>query len=291
MTKRLIGLVLVLMALCIVTTAQAGNANVARKQIESSLLVTGTITVAPDGSVLTHTLDPTDALGGELSKFVDGSIEKWHFHPVVVDGKVVTAKVPMSLRLVARPADDGNMNVTIASTYFGRREELPATSDVQRRARLAPPQYPQGALSVGGKGTVYLILQVGRDGSVMNVGAEQVNLKVLGTDEQMAALRKQFTEASVLVAKRWRFVPPTTTAAANEDSWLVRVPVSFVLGSEKAAKRLKVGSWDSYVPGPRNMDMPWAHEQLRTAGSPDALPENGVYPLLQGAELLPSPAA
>ncbi|MEO6383641.1 MAG: energy transducer TonB [Thermomonas sp.] len=290
MTKRKIGLALVLVALCMGVTAQAGNALAARKQVESSLLVQGTITIAPDGSVIAHTLDSTEALGDVLSKFVGGSLEKWHFKPVSVDGKVVTAKVPMSLRLVAKPTDDGNMNVTIASTYFGRREGLPATADVQRRARNAPPQYPKDAQRMGGMGTVYLIVQVGRNGSVLNVAAEQVNLKVLGTASEMSALRKQFTDATVRAARRWTFVPPTTSNAANEASWLVRVPVEFVLWGEQG-KRAKAGQWDSYVPGPRNKDMPWAHEQLETAGSPDALSDGGVYSLEQGATLLNPPAA
>ncbi len=290
MSKPKIGLALLLAMLCLSVTAQAGNVLAVRKQVESSLLVSGLITIAPDGSVVAHTLDSTDALGAALTKFVDGSLETWHFKPVIVDGKVVTAKVPMSLRLVAKPMDDGNMSVTIASTYFGRREELPATADV-RKAKWTPPQYPQGALRVGGKGTVYLIVQVGRDGAVINVDAEQVNLKVLGTDREMDDLRKQFADSAVRAAKHWRFVPPTTSVAANEASWLVRIPVSFVLSWEKGAKRQKAGTWDSYVPGPRNMDMPWAREELQAAGGPDAVSEGGVYPLEQGATLINPPAA
>lgn len=290
MSKQKIGLALLLVALCLGVTAQAGNTLAARKQVESSLLVRGTITIAPDGSVIAHTLDSTEALGDVLSKFVGGSLETWHFKPVIVDGKVVTAKVPMSLRLVAKPMDDGNTKVTITSTYFGRREELPATADVQRRARLAPPQYPKGALQMGGKGTVYLIVQVGRDGSVLNVGAEQVNLKVLGSAAEMSSLRKQFSDAAIRAARRWTFVPPTTSVAANEASWLVRVPVEFRLWGDEA-KQAKAGGWDSYVPGPRNKDMPWAHEQLKTVGSPDALSDGGVYSLEQGATLLNPPAA
>ena len=153
MSKRMIGLALLLSVLCVGVTAQAGNTRAARKHVESSLLVKGTITIAPDGSVLTHTLDSTDALGVELTKFVDGSIDKWRFEPVVVDGKVVTAKVPMSLRLVAKPTDDGNMSVAISNTHFGKRTDA-AKSDNVHSENLAPPAYPMAALRSGGKGTV-----------------------------------------------------------------------------------------------------------------------------------------
>lgn len=288
MSKRMVGLALLLTALCMGVAAQAGNTLAARKQVESSLLLKGTITIARDGSVLSHTLDSTEELGDKLTKFVDGSIDKWHFEPVEVDGHAVIATVPMSLRLIAKPTNDGNMSVAITSTHFGNSEGAHPSGGVARRDRLVPPEYPEAALRVGGKGEVYLIAQVGRDGSVINVDAEQVNLRVIGTERDMAMMRKLFTDAAVKAARRWTFTPPTTGVSANKDSWLVRVPVVFVIGS-KGTQAIKQGQWDSYVPGPRNMHMPWAQEQLRTAGSPDALPEGGVYPLEQGAKLLPAP--
>lgn len=288
MMKRMIGLALLMAALCIGMTAHADNASEVRKKIESSLLVSGTITISPNGSVVAYTLDSTDALGDVLRAFVEGTIQQWRFEPVHVDGKVVTAKMPMSLRLKATPQDDGTTSVTIASTHFGSERDVPANEDV-RSSKLTPPKYPDAALSLGAKGTVYLIVQVGRNGAVVNVAAEQVNLRVVGTEEEMAAVREQFTDAAVRAAKRWKFKPPTAGVIANKDTWLVRVPVDFVLWGNRP-QQAKAAQWDSYVPGPRNFDMPWAEEDLQAAGSPDALSEGGIYPLQQGAKLLPSPA-
>lgn len=288
MALRMIGLALVLAALWVGTTAHAGNMRNARKQVESSLLVSGTITIAPDGSVKAHALEPSAPLGDTLTAFLDNAIGRWRFEPVVVDGSVVTAKVPMSLRLIAQPADDGKVNISIASTYFGNGQERADSEDV-RSVKLTPPTYPKRAMHMGGKGTVYLIVQVGRDGRVINVGAEQVNLRVLGNESEMAMLRKQLTDASLRAARGWTFNPPTTGIESIKDTWLVRVPVDFVLSDLGQKKPLK-GTWDSYVPGPRNTDMPWAREELQTAGSPDAVPDSGVFPLRQGAKLLTPPA-
>ena len=105
----------------------------------------------------------------------------------------------------------------------------------------------------------------------------------------MALLRKQFTEVAVRAAKRWTFTPPTTGADARNESWLVRVPVEFVMQGD-GPEAASAGQWDSYVPGPRNTDMPWAREKLLIAGDPDALPDGGIYPLRQGAMLLTPPA-
>lgn len=258
-----------------------------KKQAESSLQVSGTITVAPDGSVLSHTLDPKAPLGAELAGFVDRSVAAWRFKPVLVDGKPVTAKVPMHLRLVATQVGEGKVNVAIASTWFGNIDDVPAT-DHPRGIRRTPPRYPTDALAMGGKGVVYLIVQVGRDGKVLNVDAEQVNLRVAGTEGQMAQLRKAFTDASTRAARGWQFAAPTTGEAAGKESWLVRVPVEFVL-SGPGGRPPKDGEWDTYIPGPRNYGMPWAGDSLKAAGSPDALPGGGEFPLEQGATLLNPP--
>lgn len=266
-------------------SAQAGNARETRKQAESSLRVTGSIVIATDGTVRSHEVDKQAPLSPELAAFIDHAIAQWRFVPVRVDGKPVNAKVPMSLRLVARKTDDGNFNVAIASTYFGSKDDLPAT-DQPGSAQLKPPMYPKAALMMGGKGTVYLIVQIGRDGKVMNVAAEQVNLRVAGTDNQMALLRKQFTDSAVSAARRWTFTIPTTGDEADKDSWRVRVPVTYLLTQEKEPSET---AWDTYIPGPRNISIPWAQDELRTAGAPDALPDSGVYPLQQGAQLLTPP--
>jgi len=287
--KMAAALVLTAMALQPCMAGDYGRAAV-RKQVESSLLVAGSVVIDPDGSVRSHELDPNAALSPTLVRFVGDAVGKWRFEPVKVDGQVVAAKVPMHLRLVAKQADDGKFSVSIVSTHFGRRTEgagAPKTTDRLNAIKLTPPQYPKTALHMGGKGTVYMVVQVGRDGNVVNAEAEQVNLRVLGTANQMVMLRKALADAALRVARRWTFNIPTTGEEAARDTWLARVPVDFRLSGEKEAED---GEWQSYVPGPRNIDMPWAREELRLAGSPDALPEGGVYPLGGGAKLLTDPA-
>lgn len=285
--KRIAAWALLALALLAVVPAWSGNARAARKQAESSLRVTGNIVIGADGTVQAHELDPEAPLTPALADFIGRSVAQWRFEPVKVDGEVVVAKVPMSLRLVAKRSEDGNYEVRIASTHFGGSKPHVGT-DVPQSAEMEPPIFPRQALRMGGKGVVYLIVQFGADGKVMNVDAEQVNLRVAGTDSQMKELRKQFTDASIRAARHWVFVPPTTGEEAGRSDWLVRVPVDFKFAGESDSKP---GDWDTYIPGPRNRDMPWAHEQLETAGSPDALPDSGVYSLREGAKLLTPPAA
>ncbi len=283
--KMAAALVLAAMALQPCVAGDHGRAAV-RKQVESSLLVAGNVVINPDGSVRSHELDPKAALSPTLVRFVGDAVGKWRFEPIEVDGQAVTAQVPMHLRLVAKQSDDGKFKVSIVSTHFGKRTDVagaPKTSDQLNGTKLTPPQYPKAALHMGGKGTVYVVVQVGRDGNVLNADAEQVNLRVLGTENQMAMLRKILADAALRTAKRWTFSIPTTGEEATRETWLARVPVDFLLHGDKPAQD---GEWQSYVPGPRNIEMPWAREKLRLAGSPEALPEGGVYPLEGGARLL-----
>ena len=281
--------VVLLIALFVGVTAQAGNTRTARKQIEASMLLTGTITIDRNGVVQAHTLNATEDLDDVLKAFVGRTIEKWRFEPILVDGTAVTAKLPMSLRLLAKPAEDGTMSVQISSTHFGSGEKFVASDEV-RAVHLVPPEYPKAALQVGGRGTVYLVVEVDRDGSVINANAEQVNLRVLGSDSEMSRMRKQFTIAAVNAAKQWAFMPPTTGVSVIDGSWLVRIQMEFAFSSGSGSGG-QAGKWETYLPGPRNMEIPWAREKLRTAGNPDLLSEGGVYSLRQGATLLPSPAS
>lgn len=287
MWRTIVSTATLLAALAAIPGVHAGNRAAVLRQAESSVLVTGTITIAPDGSVQAHTLAPAAPLGDAVVRLVASNVAQWRFQPVQVEGRAVTAKVPMHVRLVARKTDDGKFSIAIASTHFGANGGVP--TDQVQPVSMRPPSFPQESQRMGGKGTVYLILQVGRDGRVANVDAEQVNLRVAGNEQQMKVLRNAFAHAAIRRARDWTFAIPTTGKQAGEDGWLVRVPVDFVLTGPGESQPAS-GEWDAYIPGPRNLDIPWAHERLRTASSPDAVPEGGVHPLQQGAQLLTPPS-
>ena len=119
--------------------AGARGAAAVRKQAESSLRVSGEIVLRPDGSVLSHTLDPQAPLGEPLSRFVGDAVGNWRFKPVLVDGKPATVKVPMSLRLVAKPMDDGKVSIA-------RAGKPPRVFALQRVPELADLQASFGAM-------------------------------------------------------------------------------------------------------------------------------------------------
>src|SRR3546814_7328536 len=70
----------------------------------------------------------------------------------------------MSVRMVARPVGEDGFEVSISGANFGKGSYR--ATDYLTRDRLDPPEYPAEAQRMGGKGTVYLVLRIGRDGRV-----------------------------------------------------------------------------------------------------------------------------
>jgi hypothetical protein len=78
-------------------------------------------------------------------------------------------------------------------------------------------------------------------------------------------------------------VPPTTGADASRSYWSVRIPSIFTAGPGASS----AGQWRTFVPGPQH-PVPWAteEEQALAAGTLDALPGSGVFPLRPALQLL-----
>jgi hypothetical protein len=89
--------------LCGTAVAAPGAGN--QPVVESSMLLTGTVVIAPDGSVRGHAIDQPDKVPSAIRAFVDKAVAAWKFAPVVIDGQPVTAQAQMHLRLIADPVE------------------------------------------------------------------------------------------------------------------------------------------------------------------------------------------
>jgi len=246
-----------------------------RQQIESSLLVKGTIDIERDGSVSAVALDHEDKLPSGVVTFVRQAGLRWRFEPVVRDGAVVKANAPMSVRVVAKKLEGGQYQVSLVGASFESYDgEDPHGV---RSLKIGPPRYPEQAFRAGVSGNVYLLVKVGPDGLVEDAIAEQVNLRVLGNEGELRMLRDMFAKSALAAARDWSFRVPTEGEAAGKPFWNVRVPVSYIVdpqpieGSEK-----DYGTWISYVPGPRQ-SAPWVEHKDAAGFSPDTLGDGGVY--------------
>ncbi|HEY0504296.1 MAG TPA: energy transducer TonB, partial [Lysobacter sp.] len=195
-----------------------------------------------------------------------------------IDGKPARVRTVMSVRLVAKPLPDNNFDVRIAAADFGApgEDEFVSTGKPLRR-----PRYPEQAAMSGVRGTVYVIVRVGRDGKVQDAMAEQVNLRVVDTESEMNRWRDMLADATLATARKWTFVPPTKGEEVDAPFWLARVPVDYQMPNDEAPRP---GRWEAYIPGPRQ-SAPWLGGMDTSLGA-DAVAGGGIFPLQGGPRLL-----
>ena len=104
-----------------------------RATAEMSMVLSGSIEVAADGSVRTLVLDQRAMLAPGIVSFVEGAIRGWQFEPTLQDGKPVAAHAPLRVRLRGKEQEDGNYQISMTSVDFSEYDPK-ATDSVTRRA-------------------------------------------------------------------------------------------------------------------------------------------------------------
>lgn len=266
-----------LLALSVAGSADAKTARAMKQHIESSMLVTGKINVDVAGTVESVALDKVEALPSGIVDFVRNAAMHWRFEPVTNEAGVpVGASAPMSVRVVARTLEGGDIEIALSSANFTSYD--PEDRSSVSYGRQLPPRYPVSAVRAGVSGDTYHVLKVGRDGRVQDVAVRQVNLRVLANERAMEAWRKELAKASEKALKTWTFRVPTEGPEAGAPYWLVTVPVSYRLEREgEKGVPEGYGTWSTYVRGPVQ-PLPWIDPaDARNAMSPDALAEGGLH--------------
>ncbi len=251
--------------------ASAQSQRELQKLVEASMLVTGTVDIDKSGEITSHVIDARDKLPDYVANLVDRAVPALRFEPVLVDGQPVLARAKMSLRVVATHADEGNMTIAIRGAHFG--EESGARQAGIRSVSMKPPSYPESVARIGGKGIVYLLVRIGRDGNVADVFPEQVNLTAVGNRQQMNLIRRRLSEAAVIAARKWTFSLSGEALADDREHRVVRVPVNFAFADERAPK---YGEWSAYLPGPK--EKPGWGRPDPAGFSPDALAGGSIQP-------------
>ena len=269
------GVVLGLGLMVVANAAKAQEVGIASSQVEISLLVKGEITIGEDGEVVEYTLEDPGKLPPSVVQFIRASVAGWAFEPRRGTANLVKLRSRMNLLLVAREVEGGDFLMRLQAASF--IPESTADGLAVAASGLKPPRYPKEAAIGGAQGTVYLILKVGRDGRVLDVVAEQVNLRLLESEKKMAELRKLFADASIRTARKWQFASTAGGADAGAEFRSVRVPVDFSLDEPPP-----YGGWTAYIPGPR-AKAAWVDEELAgdspeamTAGTPRQLSKEGL---------------
>ncbi|MEO7072330.1 MAG: energy transducer TonB [Rhodanobacter sp.] len=267
----------------------AAAAATANAPAELSMLITGHVIIAPDGRVQSHVVDHAEKLTPAITAVVDNAAGAWKFEPVQIDGRAVTAKANMYLRLVATPLANGQFIVRISGASFGANSAPDGGLAYTPRAKKIFPRYPPDAIRARAGGTVYLVIKVGHDGTVLDAVAQQVNLTVRGNARQMGSLRNALAEASLDAARRWTFEIPASGPHAHQPWWVAHVPVTYALSDITARPDDLYGQWQAYVPGPVE-SVPWEVASPMASENVDSVPSGAVFANSSALRLL-GPAA
>jgi hypothetical protein len=286
----------VVLAMTGLAALAAGPAAV-RKQLEASMLVTGTIAVDNAGKVISYAFDDKEKLPVGVVEMLDRRVPAWTFEPVIVDGKPASVRTYMSIRLVAKKLDKDNYAISIRSASFGHPDGSSRAKRVQEAIKavqasneqpkvcknegLTPPNYPDAGALFGVQANVYLLVKASPDGQVQDVIAEQVNMKVVTDERNMERWRNLFADAAVKQARKWCVEPPADDTDAKYGFHVARVPVRFYLTREPP----RYGEWEGYVPGPRQSN-PWQADSEGKGFSPDTLMPGRAYIAGTGLKLL-----
>jgi outer membrane biosynthesis protein TonB len=256
--------------------ALAGTRADVRKQVQASLLVTGTVDVGADGSVKSYSIDRSDVLPKPVDELIAKGVPNWKFEPATQNGNPVQTKAKMTLRIVAKYLDKDHMSITFGGAQFPKENVQPG-ENVSYKDR-PQPKYPQEAIDARVSGTVYLLLRIGPHGEVQDVAAEQVNLALVDNEMKMKHWRTVLGETALRAARRWTFNTPTSGEHVHDAYWVARVPVRFNLLPMGAREVDTYGQWDVYVPGPVQPPL-WPDKDKMFTGAPDAMAGEGLFQL------------
>lgn len=246
--------------------AHAAGEPAVRRQVQGSMLVTGTIAIDATGAVTAYTLDQPDKLPVPVVQLLQQSVPTFRFSPALHDAHPVAVQAKMSLQMLIERADPEHFHLHLGSTRFVE-SDTPVTDSpsVAQSVRMAYP-YEAAQAQVGG--TVYVVVRFDRSGRVLDADVQQVNLHFVDSGPRMAHWREVFAKPALTAVRRFRFYPPTTGEHAGDATFTGVLPVMFRMDGEA---KPHYGQWDMYVPGPRQ-DIAWLHEDGRDASQDEAVP-------------------
>ena len=215
-----------------------------QSKIEVSMQVTGTVSVAADGTVADYALDQRDKLPVEVAQLLDKSLPAFRFEMGARDGSPVQAE--MTLQVVALQLGTGRVGLALRKARFDEAVSQP-TAHVEVNTRV-PMGYPSEALTAGAAGTVYVAVRIDRSGHVVEAKARQVNLRYLAGEWLMSRMRNVLATKAVAGIRQFTFKVPATGPHANDAYFEGVVPVAYLLDGDQPAG---YGEWDRYVPGPK----------------------------------------
>jgi hypothetical protein len=231
--------------LLVASGLEAGNGSVARRHLEATMSVAGSLDVDGSGNVTAYVLDHPEKLPAGVTQLLAQTLPAFRFEPVRRDGVPRPVHATMNLVVAANQVDPEHISIRVRSALF-----LDADVPVSGRVTVnvgTVPRYPEDAARANVGGAVYVAMRIDRSGNVLDAQVQQVNLFAVDSESQMRHWRSVLGKATVRTVRRYTFKVPTTGAHAADASFTGVLPVVYRIGAGVPV----YGQWDTYVPGPR----------------------------------------
>ncbi|WP_141400782.1 hypothetical protein [Pseudoxanthomonas wuyuanensis] len=247
MGNTLPGVIAWLMLCLLMFGAPAAADDVAefRKQVVGTMLLTGTLAIAADGSVIGYAINQPDKVPPEVLRHLARHVPRWKVTMADASSPGEATERRFSVRVMAIPEESGYFRLSLAGANIVQQHK--PGEDIVADGRLRRPEYPRAVLRLADvSGTVYVAVKVGRDGKVADLVIEQVNLNFIGEEQEIAQVRAEFAAHTAAAARQWKFKMPKGGPLAEYPFLEARVPVTYIVGAAPG-----YGEWEYYLPGPR----------------------------------------
>lgn len=269
-----------LLCCLVMGTAWAGNERAVKRQIEASMQITGSLDVDETGCVRSHAVDRAESLPSGVVQLLDQILPTFRFQPVLHDGHPGAVHAKMSLVVAANQVDREHVAIRIRSARFDESDPPPGELiTIDHRVAM---HYPVDAMSAGVAGTVYVAVRIDRSGHVVDAQAQQVNLRFIDNERGMQRWREALSKPTLATVRRYTFHVPTSGKHAGDEYFSGILPVIYRFEGDSLPT---YGTWQSYVPGPRQ-DIAWLDQEQADAGSNEAIPEGTFAQAGTGMTLL-----
>jgi len=222
------------------------------------LIADADIRIGVDGTVSGYRLDGW--LDHELANALERQVTSWQFEPAQIDGRAVEARTHVLVTLQPKPLAPGTSLWQITDVSVGE--------PTLARKRLLMPDYPLAALRAHLGARVVVVVRLDATGKVTAVHAEQTSLTSPGDDKLAKQWREIFDDATLRVAKGWKF-RPVETVDGSPVGTTIRIPVVFVYYGDRAHR---------YYPGPV-VPAPWLDPAADDDADRDALADGEIESL------------
>jgi len=224
---------------------EAGNDSVARRQVEATMNVTGSLDVDDRGNVTSYAIDQPEKLPAGVAQLLGQALPKFRFEPARHDGLPQSVHATMNLVVAASQVDPRHIAILLRSARF-TDADVPLTERITLRSKI-DPRYPADAAFAGVGGAVYVAVRIDRTGNVLDAQVQQVNLFLTDSQPKMRHWRNVLGQATLAAVHRYTFNIPTTGPHANDPAFTGILPVTYRIGDTVPG----YGQWEGYVPGPR----------------------------------------